>query len=289
MTWDELARMQGGVVSRRQLLERGVSERQVSRLVTSNQLVVQSRGVFLARGAPESYRAALWTSLLRTSGVLGFGTAVHIWGGIERPPEVDIVVHPRRKVTPAKHERIHRVIVPDSALVSVDEMPITTREWSLLDYAGSLSVNDALLLVDRAVQQRWLTLSTVRDRVTAHPHRTGNTVLRQVLAIAEDGAAAESERRLHSILRSANIGGWLPNYAVRTHGRLIAVVDVAFPEARLALEMDGVAFHTDTERFIRDRQRQNDLVADGWTVLRFTWWDLQRPDEVVGRIVRHLA
>lgn len=72
-------------------------------------------------------------------------------------------------------------------------------------------------------------------------------------------------------------------------GELIAVVDVAFAATRIALEVDGMAPHVDVERFRHDRSRQNDLVAFGWTVLRFTWADLtERPGYVVA-MIRRLA
>jgi very-short-patch-repair endonuclease len=62
-------------------------------------------------------------------------------------------------------------------------------------------------------------------------------------------------------------------------------VDVAFGQVRLAIEVDGWAFHTTPARFQRDRQRQNRLVAAGWTVLRFTWHDLtDRPDYVLATV-----
>jgi very-short-patch-repair endonuclease len=54
---------------------------------------------------------------------------------------------------------------------------------------------------------------------------------------------------------------------------------------RLAIEIDGWAYHSDVDRFQRDRRRQNVLVALGWTVLRFTWADLtQRPGYVTAAI-----
>jgi very-short-patch-repair endonuclease len=49
--------------------------------------------------------------------------------------------------------------------------------------------------------------------------------------------------------------------------------------------VDGFAFHTTPEQFEGDRQRQNRLVAAGWTVLRFTWRDLtNRPAHVLATI-----
>ena len=60
---------------------------------------------------------------------------------------------------------------------------------------------------------------------------------------------------------------------------------MAFPELRIAIEVDGWAHHSDVDRFRHDRQRQNTLVALGWTVLRFTWTDLtDRPAYVIATI-----
>ncbi len=62
-------------------------------------------------------------------------------------------------------------------------------------------------------------------------------------------------------------------------------IDVAFEARRLAVEVDGWAWHCDVDRFAHDRRRQNALVLAGWTVLRFTWHDLMsRPKEVVAEI-----
>ena len=105
-----------------------------------------------------------------------------------------------------------------------------------------------------------------------------------------DRAAAKSERQLHALLRSAGIRNWTANYAVWVDGDLIAVVDVAIPSRLLALEIDGMAYHVDVDRFRRDRWRQNHLVALGWTVLRFTWADLtERPDYVAAAVAQALA
>ncbi|MGH3714486.1 MAG: endonuclease domain-containing protein [Micromonosporaceae bacterium] len=76
--------------------------------------------------------------------------------------------------------------------------------------------------------------------------------------------------------------GWRANYQVVHHAEVIATVDVAFVASRVAVEIDGWAYHSDPARFQADRRRQNRLVSAGWTVLRFTWHDLTtRPDEVI--------
>jgi very-short-patch-repair endonuclease len=145
------------------------------------------------------------------------------------------------------------------------------------------------MLADRAIQRAWLTADAVNARLNEYPWRRGNTQLRRIAARLGDGAASMSERRLHRILRSVGIRGWKANYRVWMDGALIAVLDVAIPHLMIAIEVDGMAYHVDVERFQRDRTRQNALVDLGWTVLRFTWADLTDRPGYVARMVRQLA
>ena len=47
--------------------------------------------------------------------------------------------------------------------------------------------------------------------------------------------------------------------------------DAAWPDLKLAVELDGRAAHSTPRAFERDRRKQNALVLEGWTVLRFTY------------------
>lgn len=141
-------------------------------------------------------------------------------------------------------------------------------------------------MADRALQRGWITRADLTERLCRFPHRRGNPQLRQLLDTIGDGAAAESERRLHRILRAHGFTGWRPNVPVWIDDVLVAVVDIAFRRARVAIEVDGMAHHVDVDRFRRDRSRQNRLVTAGWTVLRFTWADLTENPEYVVRTIR---
>jgi very-short-patch-repair endonuclease len=53
----------------------------------------------------------------------------------------------------------------------------------------------------------------------------------------------------------------------------------------VALEADGLAFHSDSDDFHHDRVRQNAIALAGWQVLRFTWLDLtEYPVRVIAEI-----
>ena len=87
------------------------------------------------------------------------------------------------------------------------------------------------------------------------------------------------------ILREAGLGGWVLGHPFGPWR-----VDLAFPHHRVAVEVDGWAWHVDADRFRADRRKQNVLVRAGWDPLRFTWHDLAgHPAEVVAEIRATLA
>ena len=282
MDWPEIARRQGGVTSRAQLRSCGLTDAQITRLAASGALVRQGRATYLVRGAPLTYTARLWSAVLGTSGILGFATAAHLHGFDDRPDRVHVIRADLDHIDRPAGVRLHRLTVPEHERTELDGLPVTSATWTLLDHLGRLARGDAYRLADRAVQRGWLRPEDIARRLREYPGRTGNVMLRRVLAQTSDGAAARSERILHRLLRKAGVVGWRPNHRVMTRGRLVAVVDVALPERRVAVEVDGWAYHSDVDRFQRDRQRQNALVALGWTVVRFTWTDLtERPGYVI--------
>jgi hypothetical protein len=62
------------------------------------------------------------------------------------------------------------------------------------------------------------------------------------------------------------------------------------PASRLAVEVDGWAWHVDAARFRADRRKGNAVTRAGWDLLRFTWHDLDsRPSETVSEIAQTLA
>jgi len=72
-------------------------------------------------------------------------------------------------------------------------------------------------------------------------------------------------------------------------GWLVARLDLAYPDHRLALEYDG-DHHRERDTFRRDAVRLNRLHLMGWTVLRFTAADVLRtPGRTLTQIRTALA
>jgi very-short-patch-repair endonuclease len=253
----------------------------VARLLKRSLLIRQAHGLYRAAAAPASFEAALWTAVLTTCGVLSGSTAAYLWGMIEQPSApIRITVPGLRRVVAPPGVQVFRRELPPGTSSHRYGLPVTSRTLAAIDHLVGLPLADACAFADRALQRNWIGQADLLARL-ANPMR-GNTMLRRVMARMVGGAEAESERMLHRILRHAGIRGWVANYQVQVAGMVRARVDVAFVELRIAIEVDGFAYHSDRARFQRDRSRQNLLVGLGWTVLRFTWSDLNdRPGYVV--------
>lgn len=166
---------------------------------------------------------------------------------------------------------------------------VASRSLTVLDAAVALG-RDGQAFLDRALQQRVVSLDELGAAQARHLGRRGSAAAGRLLARAGDRAASEPERRMIALLRAGGITGWSVNLSVALSRGGTAILDIAFADARFAIEVDGWAFHVDPARFVGGRVRKRALVADGWTVIEVTWADLvERPGEVLDQIRRTLV
>jgi hypothetical protein len=80
------------------------------------------------------------------------------------------------------------------------------------------------------------------------------------------------------------------HYLLEVDGVVVAELDLAYPEQKVAIEVDGYGVHLRSQAiFENDRRRQNELEILGWAVLRFTRHALRdRPDRVADQVRRLL-
>jgi very-short-patch-repair endonuclease len=291
MDWRDWARRQSGVISRDQLRDAGIGHARIDGLVARRELLELLPGVYSPRPVPGSSRQRMWAAALWSGGVISHRSAASLWQlPVPRSTVVHVTVADGRFRRAVAGVQTHRVPLARLHRISYDGLPVTDRARTLVDLLRTERLGAARGLLDRALQQDWLGEYDVEAAYRGEPGRTGNGQLRRLLAELEPGAQAESERRMHRLLRSAGITGWTPQYQVRLP-RSIALLDIAFPEQKLAIEVDGRRYHDDrSDRFETDRERQNDLVALGWRVIRVTWTMLtQRPHAVLAQIAQLLA
>jgi very-short-patch-repair endonuclease len=138
--------------------------------------------------------------------------------------------------------------------------------------------------LDRALQ-RHVRFPTLYRAYCRHLGRPGWARARELICASADRADSAAERLLIKILRDGGVIGWVLGYPFGPW-----TIDLAFPEQKVAIEVDGWAWHVDAERFRNDRRKQNALVRAGRDPLRFTWHDLDgHPATVLAEVTATLA
>ncbi len=286
-----LAGRQHGLFTRAQARATGYSAYQIRQRIAAGEWVVVLGTVLAAAALPVPAglldRAA---ALAVPDGVLAGPSAARLHG-MPVPDQASMLVVP-----PWAHPRIAGVTVryealPRGDLVRVDGVPVTNRPRTAFDCARLLGFEDALASLEWALQRRWITVEQYLHRVQCAVGRRGAPQLVRLARLVGSGAQSAAERRALLLLRRAGISGWQANAPIRDlAGTVMAVGDLVFERRRLVVEIDGMAYHVTPEAFQRDRERQNALVAMGWTVLRFTWADVERrPDQFVATVADLLA
>ncbi len=106
---------------------------------------------------------------------------------------------------------------------------------------------------------------------------------------ARDPATAPTESVLEDRLVAVLRRGGLPE-PVRQHRVGGVRVDLAYPEAWLAIEADSRVWHAGRGDVQRNSAKRNLLVGLGWRVLHFTWFDVTtRPAYVLTTVGPQLA
>lgn len=290
----DLALAQGGVVRREQLHDFGISPARIRAWIRAGVWVPHASSVLTLPGVGDGLkvRSLIVAHRLYSVGVLTGPSALAVrdslatepWDALPRCDE-PWVIHPHRVSVPARVLRRQ----PDRWRVVLG-VRVAPPQVVMVDLLRFLPEPDARNLAYRAGgTSEWAAfMQGLAERGEEHRHEPGVVQLRGVARRVGTGARSEAEHLLHTILRTAELTGWQANFPVTVGGRRYRI-DVAFSRARIAVEIDGRAFHGH-DRFQSDRTRQNALVGAGWLLLRYTWEDLtQRPDQVVREIRAALA
>lgn len=266
----ELATRQHGVVARRQLLALGIGAGAIARRLDAGWFHPLHRGVY-AVGHTALTPCGHWFAAVLAGGagaVLSHDSAAALLGLWERGPGPIHVTRPRSGAG-RPGIRFHSGALADDERGLCEGVPVTSPARTILDIAageGRAAAEQALLGAE-AREAR------IRDDLAAllarRPRRAGAAAVRKLLATGPALTRSELERRFLALVRATG----LPE--PRTNARVGGFeVDCAWPAERVAVELDGHAFHASRAAFERDRARDRALQAAGWRVVRVTWRQL---------------
>lgn len=184
-----------------------------------------------------------------------------------RPTHRNIVVH--------RHPGIEADEVTEH-----DGIPVTTVARTVLDLAAVLPPSGLRRAVAQADVLGRFDLRAVERLLARHRGHHGRRRLERLLGAWVDPATVRSPQEETFPSMCARFGFPTPVMNAEVLGMEI---DAVFVDQRIAVELDGYAFHSGAIQWENDHDKRARLVAAGWTVLAYSWRQ-QRDDG--GRFVR---
>ncbi|MFE0747826.1 DUF559 domain-containing protein [Gordonia sp. NPDC058843] len=272
-----------GVITAADARMHGIDRSTVLRRVRAGEWISVHPRIYRLADHPETDRTRVRIATLAVGayGVLS-GLAAAWWHGmVDALPATPTVTALRgRHGDPVTGVRILNRALADADVLTRDGLPVTGVALSALEGA----VEGGVEVIDSALLQRRTTVERLVEAYDRRRRCLGAAEMGPMVELLESGARSAAERLAVTMLRTAGIDGWVAN-----HPSCGYVIDFAFLDRMVAVEIDGLAFHRDAKTFQRDRTRRNALIAAGWTVLNFTWGDLRDRPEYVVTTVRHAA
>jgi hypothetical protein len=250
-----LASRQGGVVSRKQLLARGISARSIGHRIKIGRLRVIHRGVYAVGHDAIPIRGRLCAALLVAGpgAALSHRTAAHVLALLPSMPQFVEVTTTNR----APRNRRGLVFHHANTLPTTrrHQLPVTTPIRTLRDLAATRPTAE----VERAASEA-LVLALVTSHELVNQRGPGAPKLASLIV----GPTRSGLER--TFLKAAlKLGLPLPEIGHRIGGY---TVDFYWPSHDLVVETDGADYHEHDLARRRDRRKDAALRARGHAVLR---------------------
>lgn len=209
-------------------------------------------------------------------GIRTFALPVHLTvdQSIRRAGSADVVVHRRLDFSPQPPQAVER-----------HGLLVTALHRSLVDSWPLLPRAERRPFVVDVARQGLTTAALLREALDERPNLAGHRDLAQTIELIADGCQSELEvLGVLDVFRHSSLPRSVGQYRLRA-GTAFVKVDRAWPEAKLAVELDGAKHHTSPADRQRDLARDAALAAAGWVVLRFTYAQVREdPDRVRERV-----
>ncbi len=186
---------------------------------------------------------------------------------------------------------VHRRATPGD-LIRIDGIAVTGLAQTILDLAAVVPLQEVEAALDSAVRRRPSVLEELAARLPEPGKGRGirgtDAVRKLLMDRPSDVAACESPLE-HEVLRFLLRNG-LPKpvhqYVIKHRGRDIARVDFAYPEERIAIEVDSYRWHAGGKQVWEDDlARRNESEGLGWHVINITKRELrERPQQLIAEI-----
>lgn len=260
------AGQQHGIVTTAQLREAGLSYDAVSERVRRGWLRRLHRGVY-AMGNPRPTLEGWWTAAVFACGdgaVLSHRSAAALWGLLPRSAAsgraIDVSVPTTAGRRKHRGVRLHRRRSLDGRVrTKRNGIPVTNPAQTIHDLRGEATATELRQAIRKA----------------------------EVLGLRSELAPRKEPTRSELEDLFLDFCGRY-GFAAPEVNRMVGEIEVDFtwPDLKVAVETDSYQFHRGAQAYENDHERDLDLRAAGYDVVRLTWRQLTRKPDRCSRAVK---
>ncbi|MGA8258015.1 MAG: type IV toxin-antitoxin system AbiEi family antitoxin domain-containing protein [Nocardioides sp.] len=297
-----------GILLRRSAIERGIDDDALKRLVRGGLLVRIRQGAYADAAiwaqANATHRHRLLTrAVLALYGdhvALSHASATVAYGGPDWGldlRDVHVTHLDGRAQRSAGRVVHHRGECRVDDISRLEEWWITSPARTALDTAAAAPRDSAVCVLDWYLEQQLVTRDQLlmgHARMSRWPDTLG---LYRAIHLADGKAQSVLETRTRLLCHDSRLPAPEAQFIVMGPlGEIIGIVDFAWPERKVMVEVDGrekyLKFRRPGESIedavLREKVREDRLrESTGWLVVRLSWADIEhRPQAAVARIER---
>jgi hypothetical protein len=212
--------------------------------------------------------AAVLRRLERDSVVVSHASAARLHQlVVPRSCEAEVRLTDPEQFRTGRGYRISEATVPPGDVVVKDGLRVTSVTRTLADVGREWRQVDTVVAVDDALADGRTTMAELRAAALAQTHWVGCGRAAQAFSLARVGAHSPHETRTRLALVAAGLPEPLLQQAVLIGPRLVAVLDMYWPDHGVFAECDGMVKYTDPWR--------------GRTPAEVAWQEKRRHDDLV--------
>lgn len=195
------------------------------------------------------------------------GIDTHGWAEAASEPPLEFCAPPGGPRIERPEVRGRNRTLHPSDLMELHGITVTTPLRTALDLGCVLRRSEALAALDAFARLHQVTTADLRANLDRFRGRRGVVQLRELIDRIDPRAESPRESWMRLALIDAGLPTPEPQVWVEVDGVPTYRVDLAYRLARVAVEYDGIDFHSTVEQRVRDERRRRELESLGWTTI----------------------
>jgi len=269
--FDSILKHGRGVATRAELARSGVGGHALDNEVKAGHLV-RLRPRTFSRPWDADSSDALELAAVRSAGppsALSHTTGLRRWDLPSPLGPVHLLTPESRRIRGTENLVVHRTTLPIQSCI-VAGVATVIPEWAIVGSWGILRGPSRRAPVIVGVRTRLVTVLALRDAVTASTRLRDRAKLRDLLDLLDAGCQSELELwGYRHVFNIPGLRGAIRQRAVVVRGETFRL-DMAYEAEKVAVELDGRAYHAAPAQWERDIARDLAIATLGWQTVRLS-------------------